>query len=148
MIYTDIVSYLDPELLRGIMSGYADGTRITQTLLVAAAVTGEIPILMVLLSRVLKPTVSRWANVAAMLVQVGAASVHPCRHSGGGTAPLERRTDDHPKENPEPARQPADPRAGQARRRMDQLHVPLHLRRLLPPLQAWRHRQHPGWRRL
>jgi hypothetical protein len=30
-----------------------------------------------------------------------------CRHSGGRTAPLEGRTDDHPNEHPEPARQPA-----------------------------------------
>ena len=38
-----------------------------------------------------------------------ARSVHAqtCRHSGGRTAPLEKRTDDHPNENPEPARQPA-----------------------------------------
>jgi len=64
------------------------------------------------------------------------------------TSPLERRTDDHPNENPEPARQPADPRAGQARRRMDKLHVPLYLRRRLPPLQTWHRRRHPGWHRL
>src|SRR5687768_12342484 len=38
-----------------------------------------------------------------------ARSVHAqtCRHSGGRTAPLEKTTDDHPNENPEPARQPA-----------------------------------------
>ena len=38
-----------------------------------------------------------------------ARSVHAqtCRHSGGRTAPLEGRTDDHPNEHPEPARQPA-----------------------------------------
>jgi hypothetical protein len=44
-----------------------------------------------------------------------------CRHSGGRTAPLEKGSDDHPNEHPEPARSPADPGAGQARRRMDQL---------------------------
>ena len=31
---------------------------------------------------------------------------------------------------------------------MDKLHVPLCLRRLLPPLQTWHRRRHPGWHRL
>ena len=54
--------------------------------------------------------------------------------------PLERRTDDHPNEHPEPARQPADPRAGQARSSMDKLHVPLRLRGHSRLLQARRRR--------
>jgi uncharacterized protein DUF6326 len=82
IIYADIIGFLDAEFLRELMSGYADGTRITQTLMLAAAVTGEIPILMVLLSRVLKPTANRWANfvaaplTAAFVIGGGMASPH------------------------------------------------------------------------
>src|SRR6188472_3627070 len=47
------------------------------------------------------PTTSRPPGSARLV------HAQTCRHSGGRTAPLERRTDDHPNENPEPARQPA-----------------------------------------
>src|SRR5687768_7455693 len=43
---------------------------------------------------------------------------------------------------------PADPGQSEARRSLDQLHVLLHLHRLPPPVQARRHRRHPGRRRL
>ncbi len=42
---------------------------------------------------------------------------------------------------------PAHARAGPARSRVDQLHVPLHLRRLPRPVQARHARRHPGRRR-
>lgn len=66
MIYADILSFLNPEFLRGLMTGYAEGVRVTQQLLVGAAVMVEIPILMVLLSRILKPAVNRWVNLVAV----------------------------------------------------------------------------------
>jgi hypothetical protein len=81
LIYADILSFLSPELLRGIMTGYADGVRITQQLVVGSAVIGEIPILMVFLSRVLKPSVNRWANLVA--VPLTAAFII----GGGSTTP-------------------------------------------------------------
>jgi len=55
MLYADILGFLNPELLRGLMTGYADGVRVTQQLVVGSAVIGEIPILMVVLTRVMKP---------------------------------------------------------------------------------------------
>jgi hypothetical protein len=66
MLAADILGFLTPELLRGLLTGYAEGTRVTQRLLVACAIMIEIPILMVLLSRVLKPTVNRRANFVAV----------------------------------------------------------------------------------
>jgi hypothetical protein len=81
MIYADILSFLQPELLRGLMTGHAEGIRVTQQLLVGAAVMGEIPILMVLLARIMKPTANRWANFAA--VPLTAAFII----SGGSTSP-------------------------------------------------------------
>jgi len=71
MIYADILSFLRPELLRELMTGYAEGIRVTQQLLVGAAVMGEIPILMVLLARMMKPMVNRWANFAAVPLTAG-----------------------------------------------------------------------------
>jgi Family of unknown function (DUF6326) len=65
MLYADILSFLRPEFLRGLLTGYAEDVRVTQPLLMASAVMVEIPILMVALSRMLKPTVNRWANFAA-----------------------------------------------------------------------------------
>jgi Sec-independent protein secretion pathway component TatC len=64
------------------MTGYAEGVQVTQQLLVGAAVMGEIPILMVLLARILKPTVNRWAHfvavplTAAFIIGGGSTSPH------------------------------------------------------------------------
>jgi Sec-independent protein secretion pathway component TatC len=81
MIYADIIGFLNPEFLRGLMTGYAEGVRITQQLLVASAVMVEVPILMVLLSRTLKPKVNRWANFAAIALTatfiIGGGSTSP-----------------------------------------------------------------------
>jgi hypothetical protein len=81
MIYADILSFLKPEVLRELMTGYAEGIRVTQQLLVGAAVMGEIPILMVLLAQIMRPTVNRWANFAA--VPLTAAFII----AGGSTSP-------------------------------------------------------------
>jgi hypothetical protein len=81
MLYADILGFLNPELLRGLMTGYADGVRVTQQLVVGSAVIGEIPILMVVLTRVMKPAVNRWANVVA--VPLTAAFII----AGGSTSP-------------------------------------------------------------
>jgi Family of unknown function (DUF6326) len=81
MVYADILSYLDANLLRQLMTGYAGGVRVTPALTVGAAVIGEVPILMVLLSRVLGPVANRWANlVAAALTAVYVIG-------GGSTSP-------------------------------------------------------------
>jgi len=83
MIYADILSFLNPELLRELTTtGYADGIRVTQQLVVGAALMGEIPILMVWLARILKPAVNRWANLvaapltAAFIIGGGSTSPH------------------------------------------------------------------------
>jgi Sec-independent protein secretion pathway component TatC len=82
MLYADVRSFLNPEHLRGLMTGYAEGIRVTQQLMVGSAVMGEIPILMVLLTRIMKPTVNRWANfvaiplTAAFIIGGGSTSPH------------------------------------------------------------------------
>jgi hypothetical protein len=81
MLYADILSFLRPEFLRGLLTGYAEDVRVTQPLLVASAVVVEIPIVMVALSRLLKPTVNRWANFVATALTATFIVV------GGSTSP-------------------------------------------------------------
>lgn len=64
-LYCDVVSLMDPELLRQYMTGDAGGIHITAGFLLGASVLMEIPISMVLLSRILKYRAHRWANIIA-----------------------------------------------------------------------------------
>jgi hypothetical protein len=81
MLYADVLSFLNPEFLRELMTGYAEGVRVTQPLLVASAIMVEIPILMVLLSRLLKPRVNKRANLVAIALTAAFIVV------GGSTNP-------------------------------------------------------------
>jgi threonine/homoserine/homoserine lactone efflux protein len=56
---------MDRELLTGYLAGNVDGLEVSRGFLLGAGVLVEIPIAMVLLSRVLKYRANRWANVAA-----------------------------------------------------------------------------------
>ena len=56
---------MDPEILKGYMNGNVGGIQITQGFLLSASILMEIPIAMVLLSRVLKYRANRWANIVA-----------------------------------------------------------------------------------
>jgi hypothetical protein len=64
-LYCDILGLMDPESLKGFLAGAVGGIEITQTFLLGAAVLMEIPIAMVLLSRLLPYGANRWANIAA-----------------------------------------------------------------------------------
>ena len=64
-LYCDVVTLMDPALLRGFMNGHMGGIDVTQGFLLAAAALVEIPIAMVLLSRVLGQPANRWANIGA-----------------------------------------------------------------------------------
>ena len=64
-LYCDLVSLMDSELLRQYLTGKVNGMEFTQGFLLGAAILVEIPIAMVLLSRVLKYRVNRWANIIA-----------------------------------------------------------------------------------
>jgi hypothetical protein len=64
-LYCDVVTLMDPVFLKQFMTGSAGGFQITPGFLLAASVLMEIPIVMVLLSRVLKYRASRWTNIIA-----------------------------------------------------------------------------------
>lgn len=74
-LYCDVFGLMDPKLLKEIMSGVVGGgLELTQGFLLGASILMEIPIAMVILSRVLKHGLNRWFNIIAgiimMLVQI------------------------------------------------------------------------------
>ncbi len=76
-LYCDVLSHMDPDVLRQLLSGHVGGMEMTQGFLLGASVLMEIPIAMVLLARYLAPRASRWANMAAgvFMTVVQAASL-------------------------------------------------------------------------
>ena len=62
-IFRDIHDLFRPGLLEEMMTGIVNGTQVTDRLLLVGGIMVEIPIAMVLLSRVLKYRLNRWANI-------------------------------------------------------------------------------------
>lgn len=67
-LYADVVSLMDHDLLRGYVAGKINGIEVSQGFLLGAGILVEIPIAMVLLSRVLGFRPNRWANIIAGVV--------------------------------------------------------------------------------
>lgn len=70
MIFADIFTFMNPGFLKVLMTGYAEEIQITQGFLLGAAMVTEIPIAMVLLSRVLKYRANRWTNIIVGVVTI------------------------------------------------------------------------------
>lgn len=81
MVFADILSFMIPGSLQEIMTGYAGSVKITQEVMLVFAVLLEIPIAMIILSRVLKHGANRWANIIASVVTIAYVV-------GGGSAYL------------------------------------------------------------
>jgi hypothetical protein len=64
-LYCDVVGLMDPDLLRQYLTGSVNGIQMTQGFLLGAGILIEIPMALVLLSRVLSYRANRWTNVAA-----------------------------------------------------------------------------------
>lgn len=64
-LYCDIVSLMDSRLLKQYLAGNVDGLALTPSFLLSAAALMQIPIWMIVLSRLAKPKTSRWLNIAA-----------------------------------------------------------------------------------
>ena len=69
ILAADIVGFMNPGALAEIVSGDV-GFEVTQGLLLVFAILLEIPIAMILLSRVLKYSVNRWANIVASVITI------------------------------------------------------------------------------
>ena len=70
MIFADIVGFMNPGALERIIRGEEAAFEITQGLLVVFAVLLEIPIAMILLSRVLNRRANQLANTAAVVLTI------------------------------------------------------------------------------
>jgi Family of unknown function (DUF6326) len=70
MVFADILSFMYPGALKEVLTGYAGGVHVTPGFLFGAAVVTEIPIAMIVLSRVLKHRVNRWANIVAGVITI------------------------------------------------------------------------------
>ena len=81
MLAADILGFMMPEFLDVLKTGQAGGIRITPGFLLVAAIMMEIPIAMIVLSRVLTYRVNRLANIIAGVVTILFVTV------GGSTNP-------------------------------------------------------------
>lgn len=67
-LYCDVLSNMETETLKDLLTGHVAGMEITPVFFLGAAILMEIPILMVLLSRILPHRGNRWANIIAGLI--------------------------------------------------------------------------------
>ncbi len=82
-LYCDVLALFDPATIKDVLAGQMGGFQSSQGLLLGSAILMEIPMAMLLLSRVLKHGANRWANIiaGAIMTAVQAASLFT------GTAP-------------------------------------------------------------
>jgi hypothetical protein len=66
--YGDIIGFFRADILRGVQAGKVAAFEINQVFLLAVSIYILIPTAMVFLSLVLRPSVSRWANLILSLV--------------------------------------------------------------------------------
>lgn len=67
-IFRDIHEFVEPGFIQQIMTGTFNGTQITEQLLLWGGFVAEVPIAMVLLSRLLPYGANRWANIVAAVI--------------------------------------------------------------------------------
>ena len=71
-LYCDLIGLMDANLLKQYLTGEVEGLKLTPNFLLYAAILMEIPISMVLLSRLLKPMVNCWTNIIAASIKTTA----------------------------------------------------------------------------
>ena len=68
-IFCDVLSNMEPEFFKALMTGgQGAGLQINQRFLLASAVLMEIPMVMIVLSWVLKYRANRWANIIVGMI--------------------------------------------------------------------------------
>ena len=74
-IYCDVLSHMEPAVIKELMTGTIGSIQVTQGFLLTAAIMMEIPFVMIVLSRALKYRTNRWVNIIAgaimTAIQVG-----------------------------------------------------------------------------
>lgn len=69
MIFADILTLFIPEFLQNFVSGTTPFP-ITQQVMLVMAIIIEIPIIMILLSQILKPKTNYWTNIIASIITI------------------------------------------------------------------------------
>ena len=67
-IFRDIHEFIEPGFIEKAMTGTFNGIQITEQLLLFGGFVAEVPIAMVLLSRLLPYGANRWANIIAAVI--------------------------------------------------------------------------------
>ncbi|MEM8808358.1 MAG: DUF6326 family protein [Cyanobacteria bacterium P01_G01_bin.38] len=67
-IFRDIHEFIEPGFIEQVMTGTFNGIQITEPLLLFGGFVAEVPIAMVLFSRLLPYGANRWANIIAALI--------------------------------------------------------------------------------
>lgn len=74
-LYCDLIGLMDSNLLKQFLTGTVGGLEFTQGFLLGASILMEIPIAMILFSRLFRYKINRWSNIIAgtfmTLVQIG-----------------------------------------------------------------------------
>lgn len=70
VLFRDIHDFFRPGLIEEMMTGIVNGTQITEELMLIAGITLQIPIAMIVLSRVLKYRFNRPANIIAGAITI------------------------------------------------------------------------------
>ncbi len=68
MIFRDLHQFGKAGFLEEMMSGVVNGVKITEDLMLFGGLLAEIPIIMVLLSRILADKANQWANIIASVL--------------------------------------------------------------------------------
>ena len=67
-IFRDIHEFIEPGFMEQMMTGTFNGIQITEQLLLFGGLVAEVPIAMVLLSRLLPYGANRWANIITAVI--------------------------------------------------------------------------------
>jgi Sec-independent protein secretion pathway component TatC len=68
MVFRDLHQFAKSGFIEEVMTGFVNGIKITDELMLLGGILAEIPILMVLLSRLLPDKANKWANIIAGII--------------------------------------------------------------------------------
>lgn len=68
-LYCDLIGLMDASLLKQYLTGRVEGMKISREFLLYAGILMEIPIAMILLSKILKDKPNAWANIVASFIK-------------------------------------------------------------------------------
>ncbi len=68
-LYCDLIGLMDVNLLTQYLTGTVEGMKMTESFLLYAGILMELPIAMVLLSRVLNYKANRWSNIVVSFIK-------------------------------------------------------------------------------